>query len=298
MAVRDGGAATDFLRALPAQVWPTLGPREVGLVIASSGPWGELIGWTPFIAPPRAAGDHAPYWFYNRGGSAQAVYFASDGRGQNFLRDWQVPLPGGRIGHFDAAMYDALTPNPWGLSAEAHLVEVEVNGGEGAPPNLHFVVTDARIVDGTDAYPLVAADALTAARAAWDRWVVATRPVTDQTIEDARAASGEPYGDETVQTEVGLLPTWLPESRVLRVTFYRRVRRTSTRTAMVSPRQTCRKGAPCMVRHPVRTTSTHSYGAEQALIVDLDDHGRIVDEVSFGPSPIVAAASPTGALAE
>lgn len=287
--IRDGGAPSALWRDLPMQVWPTLDGRAEGLLITAISPWGTAIGWSKFLPGRHDRSSYVPYWFFGDGTSAQAVYFASTGQGHNFLRRWSVPTPGGDV-RFDAAMFDPATSDPWGLDGAAHLVEVEVNRGAGAVPNLHFVITKARVLDGKDGYP-VAADLLSTARATWDRWLASTEPRAAAELEAAaRAAPGTPYGPETEEVTEGFLPGWSPSERRMRVTFVRRVARTSTRVERQVIAHECPPGAPCMPPHEEDVTLHRTYGVEMALEVVVAADGRVVDAIAYGPAATSASA--------
>ena len=284
VTVADGGDG-GLREQLPFQVWPELGPRAEGLLIAHDTSWGPVFGWGRFAGVRNPAEGDPSYWFFAAGRySAQAVYFASRGEGYNFLPRWSVPVPGGGTAIFDAAMFAPSTPDRWGLDREAHLVEVDVNRGAGAPAGLHFVITGARVLDGQPGYP-VATTALAQARAAWDRWwgehEAAAAAVL---VEQGRVTPGQPFGPEGETTALGLFPSWLPRERVLRVTFVRRTERSSSRTETRVVAPSCPPGAPCMPPHPTEITESRSYGVESGLVVDVGASG-VVAATGYGPAP-------------
>lgn len=128
---------------VPFQQWPVLGTTTIGLLY-QSGPqaWGPTLNHTRGITNNPARIEYA---YTTAGSSPFALYFQSRGEGENFLANWGVPTPDGKAFRSSAAMFTAATPNRWGLSRPAHLVELEVNGGAGGGNGVHFIVTNARV---------------------------------------------------------------------------------------------------------------------------------------------------------
>ena len=102
---------TGMASIVPTQRWPQLPGRVVGVLFAAgSQPWGGSIDWMHGIELER---EYYAYRFCVEGSSPHAIYFTSDGRGHNFMRQWAVPTP---QGSFSAAvaMYSPATANDWG----------------------------------------------------------------------------------------------------------------------------------------------------------------------------------------
>ena len=291
----DGGSAEAEWKRLPMQVWPVLGSHAEGLLITSDpsdsmSPWGTLLIWDKILlagsAKQTAPAAQSPYWFFTGGHSAQVVYFRSAGEGINYLNNWSVPVKDGGTAHYDAAMFTPLTQNRWGLHANAHLVAVEVNGGAGAPPNIHFVITDARILDGTPGYP-APMDLLTTARKEWERRLAEVDPALRVTLDKAdRDAPGKAFGDEIEDAGECVYPTWLAKEHLMRVTYYHRLTRTSIKREQHMGYHPAPLGAPGVPPHMETFTYKRVYGAACALTLDLDAANHIVNEVSYGPSAI------------
>jgi hypothetical protein len=107
---------------------------------------------------------------------------------------------------------------PLELTGPFHLVEVEVNGGAGSPPEESFVATSLQRLDGTKEYPFKPTELLR------DLTERARKHVGEQKEAIARAmaaarekvANGrKPTGPEEKTEEV--LVTWLPKEERLRV---------------------------------------------------------------------------------
>ncbi|MGE0526462.1 MAG: hypothetical protein AB7G93_17380 [Bdellovibrionales bacterium] len=124
----------------PYQTWADLGANAMGMLVSAQVLDIPLIdhGWGIYEDPKRTE-----YKFMQEGLSPVAMYFVSDGRGFNFLKDWSTSdMRGFRA---DAAMFSAHTPNEWGLKDDAHIVTVEVNGGRGGDASIHFIATGVEI---------------------------------------------------------------------------------------------------------------------------------------------------------
>ncbi|MBK9034053.1 MAG: hypothetical protein IPL61_22755 [Myxococcales bacterium] len=271
------GQAASFLATVPFQKWPVLGPRTEGLLITYRTSAGPTIGWSGGpVALATTSARALTYWFVAPGRwSAQAVYFASRGEGENFLAAWGVPLPDGKTATFDAAMFTPTTPNPWGLSAEAHLVDVDVNAGAGAAAGVHFVITGARVLDGQPGYP-VAATALAQGQAAWTQWQDEQRTAIAALLdEQRRTAPGQAFGPETEAIDGGMFPEWVADRRVLRLGFYQRIARTSSKVETRMVAHSCPPGAPCLPPQQQQVTFARRYGVELALVVEIDARGLV-----------------------
>lgn len=281
--IRDGGVATGFLKRFPFQVWPSYKSTGRGLLVASNGKFGPLLVWTRTVGRLLPSVRNSPYWFLADGKSPVVVYFPSKGEGINFLRNWSVPAWTGSA-TFDAAEFTPDTPNGFGLNSEAHLVEFEVNGGQGGS-GIHFVMTKVKVLDGTKEYPLAPTKALESALATWKNWLASQTSNMDKLVADAsRSTPGKPYGPERDEVNGATIPTWLDTERTLRVSFYHQMTRTSTREVTRSRPYHCPPGAPCAAPMPETLTSTRSYGVEAAMTIDIDVTGAIVNATSFGPS--------------
>lgn len=273
---------------IPYQEWPALPGRTIGLMAALSPSWGPNPGWTRQPWPvERGRGGNAWWYFMSGGHSPWASYWdhRDDPAAKVQLDQWQVPLADGTIARYDAVQYQLGERNPWGLSDEAHLVEIEINDGRGSKPSyLHFVITDARVVDGSDAYPIRVADTLRDARKRWDAYVAAEEQTVAARLDEAnRAAAGEPYGEETTEAQEAVFPTWDADRAELRVLFYQQVMRSSHRFEPVQSRH-CPEGAPCM-REPERPeVLRRTYGVELGLELVWDRRGKLVRGTYFTPS--------------
>jgi len=130
---------------VPLQQWTSKEPTSEGALVAESVLGIQMINWVRRVAGVGETGSFPGYRFMQKTDSPVVVYFPSDGRGFNFMKDWQVPST--KNYRLDVAQYSPTTPNPWGLVSDAHLVSVEVNGGRGAWADIHFVPSTTSILD-------------------------------------------------------------------------------------------------------------------------------------------------------
>ena len=173
------------------------------------------------------------YWFSENQSSPYVPQFAED------LAEWNKKVDA-LTGHAKKVGYTlsgsrALGPkikNPYGLTEPAHLVEVEVNGGRGRVPrnDVHFVITDLRILEGTEVFPYKLADVLSALREQYDMCI--THPEhslkgamrrADDRIEEGRdeplPGAGHPLRIDAIYA------TWDDQRGTLIVYFETRVKR-------------------------------------------------------------------------
>ena len=106
------------------------------------------------------------YNFYAEGAFGINLTFLSNGQGLRPTKRTVVKDETGESLTYDVAFFGPETPNDWGLSSEAHLVEIEINGGIGGFK--YLTATDVRILDGTPEYPLSIIGSLNAARDLFD----------------------------------------------------------------------------------------------------------------------------------
>ncbi len=269
----------------PYRERPPSSPRMQGLLLPSRSRWGLQAAWARVTTPLILSASHDVYVFTTADAAPWALYFESTGEGTNFLRGWNVPLADGTRGTYDAAMFRPSTPNRHGLSREAHIVDVAVNGGRGAGPGIHFVATEVRVLDRTAALPLDPVAALDDARACFDAFRASTTGELAEAL--ARAgdahASGPSLGPESEHAYEAFTPTFDPVRRVLRVTFVERVVRQSVRTEVRRIVHDCPPGAPCMPPRDQTFSTIHGYGVDRALLLELDARGVRLRSEAHGP---------------
>lgn len=264
---------------------PGLGDRVVGLLASQVGPWGTNIGWNPRLYGDREYAGDARYLFSSGYAAPWVMYFETAvPLGMNHLKNWKVPLPGGKEATYDADLLFPGARNPFGLSRPAHLIDVEVNGGRGAAANLHFVATRVRVLDGTADYPIDATAALGEARRRWNEFVAAQATAIAAALEAASTApTGPMTAGPTERAFEGVSPTWLPESRRLRVSYVRWVLRWSTQVTRPPP-PSCPPGAPCALDPDI--INHYGYGIELGLDLEFDAAGRLVVDEPHPPAPL------------
>ncbi len=237
--------------------------------------YGAALAWSrgPSGGPPPAA-----YWFSSDGSSPYALYFPSSGEGENYLEDWTVNLASGESATYDAAMFTPETPNPWGLTADAHLVTLEVNDGRGSDGGLHFIATDVTVLDGTAAVPMDVVEVMASAAQDFDARVASLDAELDAELALARDATAPPADAEFTPTESqGVWPTWYPESSTLALTFvHQRLENWGEMTGVIE--------TPGMPPPYPEIWDYHYYGAEYVVRTVIDASGTTLDTTEYGPA--------------
>jgi hypothetical protein len=130
------------------------------------------------------------------------------------------------------SMANPKTVERWGVHGPYALVEVEVNGGLGAPPGDSMVATHLRVVDGSKQYPLQVSRVVAEMRR---KFQVYLKEQEDAIAEGMREARGKrPPGHKLApgreQTET-LFVTWLRDSDQLRVVLRARITKKAVPTS-------------------------------------------------------------------
>lgn len=301
VVVTHEALATAAIERVPFQTWPAVPGHVVGLLYASGPqPWGSAFEHGRGLA---TSPDRTEYKFGFDRSSPFAEYFVSQGQGYNLLHNWNPSGP-----PHEAAMFLPGTPNPWGLSHIAHVVDLEVNDGQGAAANnIHFVVTNARVLDGTAAAPLDPAAVLVSLRRRADTTVAAIQvQQAPRMAREEAAARARGAGPATGPNEViGLWPTWVAADHALEVVFVVTMTGSAafpTQNVMQQcPRCPCARGpggrvvcAPCVACNPraMQITPRASWGWELVITDRVDASGHLVSERISGPRELPSATQP------
>jgi hypothetical protein len=185
----------------------------------------------------------------------------------------RVGPKGDKTRRFDSlSMASPQTVRQWGVTQPYTLVEVEVNGGLGAPPGENFVATGMRVLEGSREYPFKVTDVLNRVRTAYQAALKEKEPAIGQAVAEARkdVPPGRKPAGERERTEL-LFVTWLPEQQSLRVVI-------QTRTAETAPGPVPPPAAADREQPPPRRPAT-LYGAEWGMTFelsrpDLTEQGR------------------------
>jgi hypothetical protein len=281
-ALPPGGTLFD---RIPQQGWPQLPGRAIGLLASQVGPWGAHAGWDPRLHRDGHSFGDGRYLFSSGASAPWVLYFESKQPvGMNHLKSWEVPLPGGAKGTYDADMLHPGVGKAWGLTAPAHLVEVEVNGGRGAASGIHFVATAVEVVDRTTEYPIDPTLALGKARLRWDELVAAQAGAVREQLALAATGAGAPAGHrQTEQPFDGMTATWLPDQRRLRVLYVRWVLQW-TKVVTPAPPPSCPPGAPCALDPDI--VDYYGHGVELGLVIEFDAAGAVAVDEPHPPRPL------------
>lgn len=276
---------------VPFQSFPAVPGSLVGIIWSGGQqPWGSGYNHG---ALPASSIERSDYKFGVDGSSPYAVYFASDGRGYNFLQNWAVPVPAGasgpaRTANYNAAMFNAKTPNTWGLSRLAHVVEVDVNDKQGGI-GIHFVITNARVIDGTSAFPPRADDVLLGLRPRFNAYLATQEDVIRGKLESAVNAQPKSFrfGPRVVSV-VGVFPTWNTAKQAMEVLFTRVSSHTGqgARSSMSNPCPPCPPGAPCARcdEHQMMPAPALEISVPTAVRYLVDKSGTVIAETRYLPT--------------
>ena len=117
-------------------------------------------------------------------------------------------------------MANPKTVKQWDIDVPYSLVEVEVNGGLGAPPDQGFVATKMRRLDDTADYPLKVPAVVADLRKRYATYVKEHQKDADDSLAEVqKTALKDKKLTGPRQTKEILYVTWLPEGEHLRVCF-------------------------------------------------------------------------------
>jgi hypothetical protein len=112
------------------------------------------------------------------------------------------------------------TVKQWDINVPYSLVEVEVNGGLGAPPDQGFVATKMKRLDDTKDYPLKVHEVVSDLRKRYAAYTKEhQKEIDDSLAEIQKTALKDKKLTGPRQTKEIFYITWLPESEHLRVCF-------------------------------------------------------------------------------
>lgn len=108
------------------------------------------------LVSPSAEGQvvEGPYFAFEPTGVPRELLFVTDGRGDSVIRGMRRITPDGGMLQLDVARFSPRVADPWGLSKKAHLVDLELNAGFRGQTGEAMVATNARVLDGTEVFPL------------------------------------------------------------------------------------------------------------------------------------------------
>lgn len=274
-----GHAASSSLATWDESELGLRGPSEPATVP------GAVRGFLFAAVAPGA--DPGPYSFAGPRGVPARAFFVSDGRGMGFVKATRRTLEDGRKLQVDVAQLPPGVANPWKLSRSIHLVDVEVNGGRGdATKDQLFVITNVRVLDGSEVLPLdlEAATATLSARAA-ERLKGLEREAA-RTLKDAETELPAGTLRDTRDEERGvtreLRLNWDDAKRALSLVHLER--RRSRYEAPPHPLPvTCAPGAPCQqqVEYPVFEIEV-TQAVRQVVTAD----GVLTEETTFRPRAV------------
>jgi hypothetical protein len=183
------------------------------------------------------------------------------------------------------------TVQKWGVTQPYTLVEVEVNGGQGAPPGENFVATGMRVVEDSKEYPFKVTAVVNRVRAAYAAALKDHEPAITQALAEARkdVPPGRKPSGVRERTEL-VFVTWLPEQQRLRLVL-------QTRTSETAPGPAPTPAADS--EDPARRPAT-VFGAEWGMTFEVSrlDKTEVARELplrKFHDEVLLPAPPPAGA---
>lgn len=242
---------------------------------------GTMRGFLFSAVYPNA--DPPPYSFTGPSGATGTAYFVSDGRGVGFVKGFQRRLTDGSRLLIDGAQLPPGVANPWKLSRPLHLVDLEVNGGRGdATKDQLFVITNARVLDGSEVLPIDLGAAMTAlsARAA-DRFkaLEGAAARTQKNVEAELPVGTQRDTREEWPAATGSRLTWDDAKREISLVHVQRRKLRYEAPPRPLPVR-CAPGAPCQqqVEYPVFEVEV-----VQAVRQVVSANGVLMEETVYQP---------------
>ncbi len=263
---------TSIAQLIPFQRWPGVPARAIGIVfVTGRQPWGGSIDHLRNVIDRSSYPQ--TYAFSAGRSSPHSVMWEATSGGALFMKDYSVCKPSGGELRLDATAYSEKSRNAYGLSRRAHIVELEVNHGQGGCGGT-FVATASKILDGTPDIPMDPEAVILELRKRFDN-VVAT--YSDKLVVDT---SGDTNLKNVKRTQtVGILPTWIATTRQLEVLFvYRDLAEGDTQASRgrVDPFLLARPAPP--------QTRQVGHGVAMAARYTTDRTGRFLSEQIYLPS--------------
>jgi hypothetical protein len=113
------------------------------------------------------------------------------------------------------------TVKQWNVPGGNVLVEVEVNGGAGAPADEGFVATNMKVLDSSKEFPLKVASVLDDLKKRYQTWKTKHQKELDGALSDSQAKALK-KGDKATgprETQELVYVTWMPKEEWLIVRF-------------------------------------------------------------------------------
>jgi hypothetical protein len=167
----------------------------------------------------------------------------------------------------------------YGIEAGYTLVEVEVNNRQGSPPGDSFVLTNARVLEGTAEYPLKTAEVVKQMQQKFADYLKDNSKAIDEALDKAGKNALKPDQQPTGPRERSevMYVTWMPDTQTLRVHF--KVRISDGSYTYIEGGGFKGKGKikqpPPPQKFKVRVGTT--YGVEFGAAYEIDKTGKLVN---------------------
>jgi hypothetical protein len=236
-----------------------------------------------------------------RGGPADAMGFSSDGTSYRWV---YVPVteralitnftvragPKGdqKRTYPSLSLASPTTVRSWGITAPYALVEVEVNDGLGAPPDLTFVGTRMKRLDASRDYPLKVPEVLADLKKKYARHVKDGQKKVDDALAEVqnKVLKGRKVTGPRQTAELVYM-TWLPKEQHLQVRFRTRLTdgayqyTEGRRGPFALPPGKGGPRRPPPPRRPLRVRYGVEFGVEHGMGYEVDKAGKLVQTLEL-----------------
>lgn len=286
--IAGSNAPTLIKKIVPFQEWPTLTSNVVGLLSQNNIEGINTINWTRRVAQAGSTKFAENTYLFNFDNkSPYVVYFPSTGEGYNFMKNWKG-IEEFRPAGIDAAEFYPTTLNKWGLNKAVHLIDAQVNNGRGSKyQSVHFIISDLKILDKSNLYPIDPNQVVTSYLSQFKKGgAVAQKFDTELAkgiaVEKANSPIYNNVKDRDYKNTIydGYSATWLANEKVLKITYYRRMVDSYSKTVIVKPRPINKKQPP---PPDMKETYTAVFAAEIAEVVEYDKDGKLRSPAKLYP---------------
>jgi len=204
---------TDRKKFLPARAYQPRAGKVTGVAVS------DVVG---MMGREGRSSQADALGFSSNGGSYNWMYVPMDDAPQITNLNVKVGEKGEDVVVFPKlGMATLKRIEPWGVKNAYTLVEVEVNGGKGAPADEAFVASKMTVVEGTKALPLKADDCVAKAKALYKDYQKESAKAFDATLaKGMKDALGERKATGPRETTELMHVTWMTKEQILVVAFF------------------------------------------------------------------------------
>jgi hypothetical protein len=269
------GTIKDRKAFFPQRKYQPLPGKVVGVLVSDVGPFMATEGRSSRAdALALSAGGHSYSWVYVPDNATPAINNLTIKLGEKGERSKVYPA---------LSMATPGAVRAWGIDVPYALVEVQVNDGDGAPPDQTFVGTHMRRLDGTKAFPARLPDVVTDLKKRYAESLKARQKKIEDALAEVqkKALKGRKVTGPR-QTEELFYITYLAETGRVRAHFRTKITDGAYQYAEmggpgpfgrpVPPR----RGPAIRPPHPLKVRYGLTFGVELGMAYEVDKHGKVV----------------------